>query len=73
MPACESVNAVNNPTAKSGTNELTLALNPTTSAPAASERTRMPFESTSRSPRLASWRGMNPSPAMIADRRGKSA
>ena len=33
----------------------------------------MPFESTSRSPRLASWRGMNPSWAMIADRRGKSA
>ena len=73
MPAWESVNAVKSPTAKSGINELTLAPNPITSPPAATERTRMPFESTSRSPRLASCRGMKPSRAMIADRRGKSA
>ena len=33
----------------------------------------MPLENASRSPRLASWRGMNPSEAMTADRRGKSA
>ena len=31
-----------------------------------------PFEKTSRSPRLANWRGMNRSRARIDDRRGKS-
>ena len=33
----------------------------------------MPLENTSRSPRLASWRGRKPSRAMIDDSRGKSA
>ena len=36
-------------------------------------RPMMPLLKTSRSPRLANWRGMNPSRARIDDRRGKSA
>jgi len=33
----------------------------------------MPFENTSRSPRLENWRGRNPSWEMIDETRGKSA
>ena len=33
----------------------------------------MPFESTSRSPRFASWRGRKPSVATMPASRGKSA
>src|SRR4026207_2282548 len=34
---------------------------------------RIPFEKTSRSPRFASWRGREPSLAMIEDRPGEAA
>ena len=36
-------------------------------------RKMIPLENTSRSPRLANWRGRNPSREMIDERRGKSA
>ena len=41
--------------------------------PAASEASTMiPYENARRSPRSANWRGMWPSPARIASRRGKA-
>ena len=44
-----------------------------TSPLATTARKMTPFENTSRSPRLANWRGRKPSWAMIDDSRGKSA
>ena len=41
--------------------------------PAASDASTMiPYENASRSPRIANWRGMWPSPARMASRRGKA-
>ena len=57
MPACDSVNDMNTPTAYSGISALVLPPNAMISTPAASASTSTPFENTSRSPRFASWRG----------------
>src|SRR5579864_2508540 len=73
VPACDNVNAVNRPTANSGTNASTLPPNPTISTPAATDKAIIPLENTRRSPRRASWWGRNPSRAMIDDSLGKSA
>ena len=73
MPAWLRVNPVNTPNAYSGISALMLPLKMMTRMPAMTASTMMPLENTSRSPRLANWRGRNPSRAMIDDRRGKSA
>ena len=58
MPACDSVNDVNTPTAYSGISALVMPPNATISDAGRARRGRAtPFENTSRSPRLASWRG----------------
>ena len=64
---------MNTPNAYSGIKALMFPLKMMTRMPAMTASTMMPFENTSRSPRLANWRGRNPSRAMIDDRRGKSA
>src|SRR6478752_2252351 len=51
--------------------EFTFASKTRISAVAIVARTRIPFEKTSRSPRLENCRGKNPSRAMIAASRGK--
>ena len=70
MPVWLRVNPVNTPTAYSGISASILPLNPTTRAMAASDKNKMPFENTKRSPRLENCRGRYPSFAMIDDRRG---
>ena len=57
MPACDSVNDRNTPTAYSGISALVLPPNAMISAPAVVASTSTPFENTSRSPRLASCLG----------------
>ena len=57
MPACDSVNDTNTPTAYSGISALVLPPKTAISTPAISASTSTPFENTSRSPRFASWRG----------------
>ena len=57
MPDCESVKEVNTPTAYSGMRALVMPPKAMMRPAASSERTRMPFENTSRSPRFANWRG----------------
>ena len=73
MPNCDSVNEVNTPTAYSGIRCVTSPFTTTSRVPASTASTITPLEKTSRSPRLNSWRGRNPSRAMIDDSRGKSA
>ena len=58
MPAWLSVKPVNTPNAYSGMRAEMLPLNTMIRIPAATARKRTPFENTSLSPRLASWRGM---------------
>ena len=73
IPAWDRVKPVNTPTAYRGIRALMLPLNTTISTPATAARKMMPLENTSRSPRLANWRGRKPSRAMMEDNRGKSA
>ena len=73
MPAWLSVKPVNTPKAYSG---ISLEMSPSKtmiSSAATTARKMTPLENTSRSPRLANWRGRKPSRAMIDDSRGKSA
>ncbi len=64
---------MNNPTANNGISEVVLPLNATKSPPANTANIATPLDSTNVAPRLASWRGRNPSIAMIPDNLGKSA
>ncbi|CAB4764388.1 unannotated protein [freshwater metagenome] len=57
IPNWLSVKPVNTPTAYSGIKALTIPPNAITNADAAKPKKITPFENTSRSPRLASWRG----------------
>ena len=59
MPDCDSVNDVNTPTAYSGISAFVMPPNATMSAPANSARTTMPFENTSRSPRVRELAGQD--------------
>ncbi len=73
MPAWLSVNERNTPIAYSGIRRSTLASVTTSSTIAVTARKMIPFENTSRWPRLVSWRGMKSSPAWKFASRGKSA
>ena len=73
IPLWESVKQVNTPTAYSGMRALTSPWNTITSTAAAAASTMTPLEKTSRSPRLASWRGRNESRATNEHSLGKSA
>ena len=57
MPSWLRVNPVKTPTAYSGMRADTSARKATIRTPAITDRTMIPLENTSRSPRLASWRG----------------
>ena len=57
MPACDSVNDVNTPTAYRGIRALVRPPKAMSRPLAASARNTMPLENTRRSPRLANWRG----------------
>src|SRR5438128_923742 len=70
MPIWLSVNAVNPPTTYSCSSFSTFAWKAQISTIAKAERTSIPFEYTSRSPRFSNCRGMNRSRASSAARRG---
>ena len=57
MPNCDSVNEMNTPIAYSGSIACSRALKTITSSAANTPSATIPFENTSRSPRLANWRG----------------
>ena len=73
MPSWDSVKDMKTPTAYSGISAVVMPPKAMISSDEAPARTRTPLENTSRSPRFASWRGRNPSRAMIDESRGKSA
>src|SRR5437764_1964718 len=70
IPDCDSVKAVNTPITYRWISESTLALYAQRSATATPVSTMIPFEKTSRSPRLVNWRAKKRSRASSAARRG---
>ena len=73
MPDWEMVKSMNTPTAYSGISAWVEPPPAITTRAATTPSSRMPVENARRSPRKANWRGMNPSSARTAARRGNAA